>query len=484
MTSTTITTNRRRTLSSIHLLHLVLIYISVGLCTSAFSGGSSPSSSLSTRVATRLFASVQYRNVIVPRISVNEFVHNNYDKPIEDYYNQCKDPLTGALNRPVLLQGALSQEGCDMFCDHLLSRSERIDVDLQQQKQQPEADSASTDTKRRRSSFDTQIFQCRLDQAIDIIMRKSNSKLAYLTFCEGLLEEEDSAQDEANDARMIRTMATNSRETAFSGNVDGKKEKKYDDHILVDLDWFQFFPKNAQPTDAVILTGSGATSTLHRDPFEWTGTNLCVEGTKLWRLIEPPPRIGEEGGVSTVDDLLQSYRLESNAWQQEEEGSGMSLSAGWQSDYSLFHQRQHDMIPSARDLAELVDGGEEMAEEDQGKQEEEYDQILTEVATNWDILQPNIPNLDRCRLHTVIQKPGDLLLIPAHWWHQTYTLEPSVAVASQRCGASDAPLVFQHILDQVGKHSKTHRLPSATSILDSATGPQDAVNLLFKAISK
>ena len=45
-----------------------------------------------------------------------------------------------------------------------------------------------------------------------------------------------------------------------------------------------------------------------------------------------------------------------------------------------------------------------------------------------------------------MQTQGDLLLIPAHWYHQTYAPQPSLAVASQRCGSWEARRVLDHIL--------------------------------------
>jgi ribosomal protein L16 Arg81 hydroxylase len=43
-------------------------------------------------------------------------------------------------------------------------------------------------------------------------------------------------------------------------------------------------------------------------------------------------------------------------------------------------------------------------------------------------------------------KQGDLLLIPAHWYHQTYAPQPSLEVASQRYGSWEAKRVLDHIL--------------------------------------
>jgi len=50
----------------------------------------------------------------------------------------------------------------------------------------------------------------------------------------------------------------------------------------------------------------------------------------------------------------------------------------------------------------------------------------------------------------VLQKAGDLLLIPAHWWHQTYALEPSLAVAGQYMNEGNSWRVMRHIAAWLG----------------------------------
>jgi Cupin-like domain len=326
-------------------------------------------------------------------------------------------------------------------------------------------------------------------------MTRSNSKQAYLAFCEGLLQETPGLSS-------VQQYVTSAREHAFM-NGDSGSSSSSSSH-----DWFSQFPAPARPTDAVIIAGAGATSTLHRDPFDWTGTSLCLEGTKVWRFIEPPPTTtiihndDDDGGVKRIDQQLDSYRLESIAWRRDNDDDDndhntgtMSLSAGWQSDYSLYHSRRHESIPSARELAEL-------AETDPSQ----YETLLQEVATNMDILRPcddaaaqQQNNSNTFTIHTAIQKPGDLLLIPAHWWHQTYALEPSVAVASQRCSALDAPRVFEHILHQVvmamaaNKNNNNSGLrqqnvsSTVSSILglgnnNASTTSQEAIDELFRIV--
>ena len=62
---------------------------------------------------------------------------------------------------------------------------------------------------------------------------------------------------------------------------------------------------------------------------------------------------------------------------------------------------------------------------------------------------------------TAIQQAGDLLIIPAHCWHQTYAPVPSIAVASQRCGAAvDGASVVQHVLESLSNtRTETVRPP-------------------------
>jgi ribosomal protein L16 Arg81 hydroxylase len=81
---------------------------------------------------------------------------------------------------------------------------------------------------------------------------------------------------------------------------------------------------------------------------------------------------------------------------------------------------------------------------------------MEDLASNIDILSPNfLPNTSisesehgHVSIWTAIQKPGDLLVIPAYWWHQTYAFEPSLAIASQRGGKErDCARVLKHIID-------------------------------------
>ena len=272
----------------------------------------------------------------------------------------------------------------------------------------------------------TEIYDVTLREAAEHMMESYHDD-SFFAFCEGLL---DDKSDDDNCAALSSRLS-NIRETPFRGE-----------------NWFDYFPPAIRPTDAVILAGEGSCSTLHRDPFEWTGTSICLEGTKIWRFIIPNEEDGE-GGVSKVDDALESYRLDSIAWTTtDEEKDPLILSRGWQSNLFFFKERAEE-IPSAWELSEL--------EEDNI---ETYMAEIEAMGTDVSLLFPDEKISDllqrgkKINFATAIQRDGDLLIIPAHCWHQTYAPVPSLAIASQRCGAEvDGRNVVQHILESL---SNTH----------------------------
>ena len=363
---------------------------------------------------------------------------------------------TTELVEPLLIQDALSLKDCEMCCDLLVQAAPELTVNLQRQNHHDDDNDVG-------ASLETVLYPgIPLLQALDLIMAQSNSRTGLLAFCEGLLEDShDSSLD------LIQQYATRAREQLFHDPNNKNKN---------DPDWFlHYFPESTQLSDAVILAGAGAVSTLHRDPWAWTGTSLCLEGTKLWRFVPPVPH------VQHIDAALESYRLESNAWSNSHQNNDEkntiatpppTLSAGWQTDqYSLFHTRQHDTIPTARELNDLHSSDTD---------DERWQEALQKIA-HGDCLQSNLPDKTPPCV-TAIQQPGDLLLIPAHWWHQTYGLEPSVSIASQRCGKYDARNVFPHVCNL----QTTDALGSdaAFKILDqNAHSPQNAVDDLFQWIA-
>jgi hypothetical protein len=167
--------------------------------------------------------------------------------------------------------------------------------------------------------------------------------------------------------------------------------------------------------------------------LEWTGTSLCVEGTKIWRFLEPNPNIEH------IDGMMQSYRLPSVAWNEK-----TSISAGWQSDFSLYR----NIHPTCFDS--ITSFGTESSTIAQTR-DETYHDILT-IAQSLDDLQPDDDlrsqsNWTTTNIWTTVQQEGDFLIIPSHYWHQTYTiLEPTVTISSQHCSDFDIYRVLQHIV--------------------------------------
>jgi len=353
------------------------------------------------------------------------------------------------------------------MCDTIVQELGGSIVDLQRKTKIVDEDD--------RTSIQTQLMECELEEAFGYMM-ESHHQDAFFCFCEGIMEERKSLEG-------VKGMLHQAKERLF-GVVAGREEED-DMHTAKKRDLFEYFPNDTKPSDCVVVAGEGATSTLHRDPFTWTGTSLCLEGTKIWRFIAPPgavnalntPKLQSNSGVHLVDDAVKSYRLPSVAWDDD-----VFLSSGWQSDMNLYSSRS-DAVPSAEEFALL-----EETNLDQKNNE------MNDIAHRLDQLTPSIDFPSRfgdedkspLTIWTVVQKPGDMLVIPAYWWHQTYALEPSVAIASQRSGDErDTKRVISHIFETIGL-DKHQELPTVLEELmnDTYTGTQKEISkALFKVLS-
>lgn len=341
----------------------------------------------------------------IPRVKANEFFKGSH------YYHERQYlKSTIAYETPVIVEGALPSAKCESICDGIASICGQLEIDVQ-----------------RKRAGQTDVYQCSLEQAFSLMMRSKRDD-AVFAFCEGLLGETELLRNECEALTMCR-------EKLFTNKGA----------IPDDEDWFQWFPAKARPSDCVILAGEGASSTLHRDPFEWTGTSICLEGTKVWRFVQPPGTYaphndsfndGPCSGVSEIDNLLESYRLNSLAWGDDDEGP-LTLSRGWQSDLTLYAHVDNS-VPSARELAEI--------EEKYGFDEKV--KLVESIGNDPSKLTSNVSG--EAKICSGVQRTGDLVIIPAYWWHQTYALEPSIAIASQRCGGKrDASRVIRHMLDSI-----------------------------------
>lgn len=55
-----------------------------------------------------------------------------------------------------------------------------------------------------------------------------------------------------------------------------------------DEDFFQLFPIEVRPWNSMLLWGTTfSRSSLHIDPYNWTGTNAVIAGVKRWRMFPP-----------------------------------------------------------------------------------------------------------------------------------------------------------------------------------------------------
>jgi hypothetical protein len=109
--------------------------------------------------------------------------------------------------------------------------------------------------------------------------------------------------------------------------------------------------------------------------------------------------------------------------------------------------------------------------------------VVNDLAADAGSLRPNIPGGVGDAFLPIVQEQGDLLLIPSQWYHQTFAPEPSVAVASQRCGSWEARRVVDHILAL----QDTTTVPIPPELLQASykvTDARETVKSLFEYLEE
>ncbi|XP_077862532.1 uncharacterized protein LOC144344480 [Saccoglossus kowalevskii] len=77
--------------------------------------------------------------------------------------------------------------------------------------------------------------------------------------------------------------------------------------VYLEEDYFQLFPQEVRPWNAMLLWGTEySRSSLHIDPYNWTGTNAVLKGTKRWKLYPP----GQDDFLYVFKDQRSGFPLD------------------------------------------------------------------------------------------------------------------------------------------------------------------------------
>jgi hypothetical protein len=292
---------------------------------------------------------------------------------------------------------------------------------------------------------------------------------------------------------------------------------------LFGKDYFSYFPELVRPRSALVIGGMGSRSFLHADPYEWIGTSYLFEGIKLWTFIPPDSewedpafkdkdtashatrdapqddRISQQRGYPTASEVLNSRRQTPDAW-----GGLFNFSAGWVSDVDLYRQQDSDGIASINlyysemyekydkvvrgiererelirrhDNNNNIDENGHMVNEDGNTNINRYPHIINSALIRRPKVVPSfksgIDRVDSCDNRVlkgavqILQKEGDLLIIPPRWWHQVYNLQPTVAVASQYMNDVVKDRVIDHMLQWNGLSRRDPEIPTGFGALST-----------------
>lgn len=213
----------------------------------------------------------------------------------------------------------------------------------------------------------------------------------------------------ANSRHADGIYVTSKSEEGSSCSTDQLPWYDVQEELFTDLDWFPYLAYHTIVSDTLVISGNGGSSQLKCHP--WTTTNTCLDGYQLWRLLPP-----------NHDTLLSPQPATTTQW------GNHRISMGSISTRNLFEFRHMD-VPD--DWSEWTD------------EEKWYE--MQDLAELPERIRPNV-NVDGL-FYSTVTTAGDSLVIPPGWWHQSYGLEPSMSLASLRCGTKvDVPQLIQQLL--------------------------------------
>ena len=229
------------------------------------------------------------------------------------------------------------------------------------------------------------------------------------------------------------------------------------------LDWFDCFAKHIPVHDTLVVAGDGAPSpTVQCHPY--TKYHLCIDGSQLIRLVPPLPYRANPVLEHAATPIVQE------AW------DGFPMSLGCQTRLSqnlnMFAHRHRDVDHSVEDpsLRELK-AGTNLYEQFQHWSE---DPSMFHANFFLPAEHPKQPKLHHDLFHSTVLITGDMVVIPPGWWYQTYHLEPSVSLHTQRCrGTATATQFIDHIIQASGMDfhfdddKERHTKEEAQSIVDT-----------------
>lgn len=153
--------------------------------------------------------------------------------------------------------------------------------------------------------------------------------------------------------------------------------------IYTQEDFFQQFPAEVRPWDCMLLWGTAhSRSSLHIDPYNWTGTNAVIYGTKKWKLFPP----GQDHLLYTFPDAKCGFPLECK----------------------------------------------------------KYNSPVDAFAPESELQQ--FPLFKSAKYIEVEQKAGELLFIPTGWFHQAYNAKETLAISGQMMNRNNYRYVLEEIL--------------------------------------